>query len=241
MECKVGTFAAYCCQQTGIPPSVCRSSLAADAIIGGLISGFDPVLSEEYDSAFQKRDIENNDQDEMETSLIKRANYPLQKRALPAPVYGNGQGCFQLGELLPSDPERVWVFYSDVDYGNSPTTTTTYTTVTSYSANRYALNWAIPVTTACDGARWPQPCLHYSSVAVWYSDLATVTCPLAPRGSATAPSIWRNQHKTDWSKVWISPSYTFNGVVTDFNGQVDEWPPNAYVLLPMHIVRNSKG
>ena len=76
-------------------------------------------------------------------------------------------------------------------------------------------------TKTCDGARWPQPCLHYSSVIDYHQRFVgagepgynPLTCPEAPRGNPRAGGEgqqitvdWTDQHDSRWCvllSLWI--------------------------------------
>lgn len=82
---------------------------------------------------------------------------------------------------------------------------------------------------ACDGARYPQACAHYSSVITQQGDPASLlTCSNIPVSSDARPltSIYKTkQHNNPVRKNYIAASYIAPGYKRKkTNCQMDEWP-----------------
>ncbi|KAI8946203.1 hypothetical protein F4801DRAFT_593529 [Xylaria longipes] len=95
-----------------------------------------------------------------------------------------------------------------------------------------------PTVSLCDGARWPQPCLHYSSVIQNNPNYRVLTCPLVSRGTPGRPG--RNQWYLDHNAEW------YNGFMKEYDVQCqgDEYPPTAFwqgVMWPKQYIRFSPG
>ncbi|KAI1203503.1 hypothetical protein F5X97DRAFT_330179 [Nemania serpens] len=95
-----------------------------------------------------------------------------------------------------------------------------------------------PTVSVCDGARWQQPCLHYSSVIQNNPSYRTLTCPLVSRANPDRP--WRNQWYSDHNPEW------YNGFMQSFDVkcQADEYPPAIFwqgAMWPKQYIRFSPG
>ncbi|KAI0904346.1 hypothetical protein F4823DRAFT_634502 [Ustulina deusta] len=79
-----------------------------------------------------------------------------------------------------------------------------------------------PTVSVCDGSRWQQPCLHYSSVIQNNPAYQILKCPLVSRASPARPwrDRWYNDHNADW----------YSGFMKDYSVkcQADEYPPAAF-------------
>jgi len=81
-------------------------------------------------------------------------------------------------------------------------------------------------TTSCDGAAYPQPCLHYSSVIRERQGLETIVCPVKNLAGSPAVTQYNRQHKTAWN-YWVSNKPNNVGGVNKCNR--DEYPPHAFL------------
>lgn len=110
-------------------------------------------------------------------------------------------------------------------------TITRSTTVTTYSTR----------ARTCDGSKYPQPCLHYSSVIAHnpQSQWNLLTCKNIPKNAEKRPlpRLWDRQHKNKEWMHYIASSYRNpKGSLTDLGAtkpakgcQRDEWPPALFM------------
>ncbi|KAK2047634.1 hypothetical protein LZ31DRAFT_608928 [Colletotrichum somersetense] len=76
------------------------------------------------------------------------------------------------------------------------------------------------VNKVCDGARWPQPCLHYQSVIANQRDMNPLTCT-TKGGGGIRPVVAKyiDDHHPNWSIGWMQAQ--------NLRCQRDEYPPAA--------------
>lgn len=77
------------------------------------------------------------------------------------------------------------------------------------------------VTKTCNGALYPQPCLHYQSVIQNQNGMAALTCTTAAGGGGIRPVVekYSKDHHTKWINGWMQSA--------NINCQRDEYPPAA--------------
>ncbi|KAI1734037.1 glycosyl hydrolases family 18-domain-containing protein [Xylaria scruposa] len=95
-----------------------------------------------------------------------------------------------------------------------------------------------PTVSVCDGSRWQQPCLHYSSVIQRMPTYKTLKCPVTSYAHPNRP--WRDQWYDDHSADW------YNGFMQqrDVRCEADEYPPAAFHQgdrWPKQYIRFSPG
>jgi chitinase len=95
-------------------------------------------------------------------------------------------------------------------------------TTTEYTATAAPIYTTIP--KVCDGGRWPQACMHYSSAIRYNPRFNPVTCSsfvpareFMAGGQATA--LWAAQHNPAWRKWMRRPQKRC---------ERDEWPPQHF-------------
>ncbi|SPQ21515.1 573ac707-bdbf-4043-aed7-ea8e4da8fe9b [Thermothielavioides terrestris] len=80
--------------------------------------------------------------------------------------------------------------------------------------------WNAPVVRQCNGALYPQACLHYASVfqAEDQIDNSRLSCTAkAARPPRPAPGLWNEQHHRDWYQGWLQGP--------NLGCERDEFPP----------------
>lgn len=124
----------------------------------------------------------------------------------------------------------VWVPIRNIAYVAAGFSSCT-TTVTSFAPTTVVTS--SPKKVTCDGAAYPQPCRHYSSVAKQPGN-DIITCGVVKDDRRSAPTLWDSQHADAW-RYWVPklPRALWLKMKQDPKEdgdkcQRDEYPPAAF-------------
>ncbi|KAI0203375.1 glycoside hydrolase [Astrocystis sublimbata] len=245
--CKSGKYAPLCVTHLTVYQNTisdtCPSSLTGQHLSGGLSLRSDP-------SGIANFDFVDNGKGEQEEGVEARGISPkmqefrdlqarkLNKRAkAKRTAYGDAHcsDSLALDDIAIEIPGRLVFdgfnsFAGKYVYSLSPgvparTTASSKKSTRTTTINTQSTTYPTYMRT-CDGAKYPQVCYHYSSVArMGYS---RVTCSNLDQSNNARPltKSWNDGHKsTEWSK-FIAKSYVNpNGKRKAARCERDEWPP----------------
>ncbi|KAL6237121.1 glycosyl hydrolases family 18-domain-containing protein [Aspergillus navahoensis] len=235
--CKSGKYAPVCCQSVTATTSGWCYARTIDHILSGSLASRDNTLdvgSYRFGGTSSTKKVKRTTSSNQWTgtkALSKHqkllgsfgcsGSYYLPLNAIPVDVPARLVSSYIGGEswsvsLSPTATPSATKKNQKTIYVPSHVTTTTYST---------QIRW-------CDGAKYPQACYHYSSVAQ-YSTWQKPTCaaaggkdPVRPLVSFYDSTAGVTQHNSIWSKDWITKTYVNpNGKRVKPNCQRDEWPP----------------
>ncbi len=256
--CKSGKYAPLCCTDVQVITSsgfdeTCYNNALGYLLAGSLIGGpsFDPrrgfgfltnggeSLAASRHKAFKAKraaSLEAPRHKKEPNNASTTSNGTLAKRGIHA-----GNNClYQLApDQIGIDIPAIMVQAQDLPKGSirwtlsaatistttpprsKPTETVrSTTTITTYTTE----------TRTCDGRKYPQPCMHYRSVASVYGSISEIysrpTCAVDDHASGYRPMVgtYNRQHHTSWSKYIAKSYYNPYGNSERQNCQRDEWP-----------------
>lgn len=201
--CQSGHYSSFCCEEITAPETSLNSCghFSGDLAFGGGF-GFRKRGSMLFDSTIYGTDLEC-------ASYLNVMNDPIPYYEDPTPgffpvdagpIILNTQPGYWISAINSND--LIWEPlenqpYPDEDPDPVCTSTTTSTVETTSNTDT-------PVTITCSGNRFPQACMHYSSVIREYNHaIDTVLCK-ASRIYITRGAVaeWNTQHDEDWN-YWI--------------------------------------
>ncbi len=233
--CRSGKYAPLCCTDVQVigqnDETTCYTEQLGYLLGLGLVSGssLDPrrlfsFIASEGGSLKAKRHnaVKAKRAGSLEAPLPLNGTTPNNSTLLKRGIHAGSNCLYQMApDQIGIDIPAVMVQAGDLPKGYvrwSLSASTVSTTTSARSKPTSTIHSETTITTyttqhrTCDGKEYPQPCMHYSSVALVYgftnNSYFRPTCQPDDAINANRPMVksWDAQHKPSWSS-YIAKSY----------------------------------